>query len=315
MECIIVRKSLRGADLAVCGRAIISFRFPLLTRMGARMNAWLQQQQRRFMRPDGGRYLRPNVARYLAPERKWDGQPRIEAGEEGGGQFTFGAQDGEAQSNDGQTRVYIPTPRDNGAEGEGAGGGGSNGLDDFFIAASASSGYPRNGGPSWEDPPEIPEIKPPTSSDRTAFARRAAKWISAALRAGAAIPAALFIGALNGTEWLEYYNSSIESYRDPPRTLEELQAGVGRGRPGYDDHHIIEQTAAQRWGLTRSEINDKSNIVSIPRLKHYQTTGWFQKANPDFGGLSPRQYLSDKGIAERRAIGLRALKLYEVLKP
>ncbi len=273
------------------------------------------------MRPDEGRYLRPDIGRYLAPERKWEGQPRVEAGEEGAGQFTFGAQDGKtgeqdggAQSDSGRPRVYIYRSSREGDEGEGSGGGGNNELDDFFIAASASSSYPRNGGPSLEEPPEIPENKPPTSSDRTAFVRSAAQWIGAALRTGAAIPAALFIGALNGTEWLQYYNSSIESYRDPPRNLEELQAGIGQGRPGYDDHHIIEQTAAQRWGLTRSEINDKSNFVSIPRLKHYQITGWFQKPNPQFGGLSPRQYLSDKGIAERRAVGLYALELFEVLK-
>jgi hypothetical protein len=282
--------------------------------MGARMNAWLQQQQRRFMRPDAGRYLRSDIGRYLVPERKWDGQPRIEAGDPDGGQFTFGAQDGETQSDSGRPRVYIHAPWGDVTEGEGAGGVGNNELDDFFIAASASSSWPFNGHPPLEDPPEIPEIKPPKSSDRTAFARRAAQWIGAASKAGAAIPVAIFIGALNGTEWLGYYNSSIESYRDPPRTLEELQAGVGQGRPGYDDHHIIEQTAAQRWGLTRSQINDKSNIVSIPRLKHYQITGWFQKPNPQFGGLSPRQYLSDKGIAERRAVGLHALELHKVLK-
>lgn len=279
------------------------------------MNTWLLHQQHRFMRPDGCRYLRSDITRYLSPERKWDGQPRIEAGEEGGGQFTFGAQDGETQSDSGRPRVYIYAPWARDAEGEGTGSVGSNELDDFLIAASASSSYPRNGGPSLEDPPEIPEIKPPTSSDRTAFARRAAQWIGAALGAGAMIPMAAFIGALNNVEWLQQYNSSINSYRDPPRTLKELQAGVGQGRPGYDDHHIIEQTAAEKWGLTRSEINDKSNIVSIPRLKHYQITGWFSKPSPQFGGLSPRQYLSDKGIAERRAVGLHALELFKVLKP
>ena len=78
--------------------------------------------------------------------------------------------------------------------------------------------------------------------------------------------------------------------------------------------NLEKRTAVARVGLARSEIYDKSNVVSIPRLKHYQITGWFQRANPQFGGLSPRQYLSDKGIAERRAVGLYALELYKVLK-
>lgn len=91
--------------------------------------------------------------------------------------------------------------------------------------------------------------------------------------------------------------------------------GVGKRRPGYDDHHIIEQTAAEYWGLTRSEIDDPSNLVSIPRLKHYQITGWYMTPNADFGGLSPREYLSDKSPEERREVGLRALILMKVLKP
>ena len=85
--------------------------------------------------------------------------------------------------------------------------------------------------------------------------------------------------------------------------------------PGYDVHHIMEQTAAERWGLTRSEIDDPSNLVSIPRLKHYQITGWYATRNPDFEGLSPHEFLSNKSPEERRAVGLRALVLFEVLKP
>lgn len=272
------------------------------------MNAWLLYQQCRFMRPDAGRYLRPDMARFLALERKWDGQPRMGAGGPDGGQYTYGLQYGGTSYDGDRPRVeLISTPSD--AE-----------LDDDEPDAGdlrnsiVPVGMGHNRGPALEEPPEIPRNRPSNSVDRTAFARAAAQWIGAALGAGAAIPVAIFLGALNNIEWLQQYNSAIESYRDPPRTLKELQDGVGQGRPGYDDHHIIEQTAAQKWGLTRSEINDKSNVVSIPRLKHYQITGWYQKANPQFGGLSPRQYLSDKGLEERRAVGLRALELYKVLK-
>lgn len=68
--------------------------------------------------------------------------------------------------------------------------------------------------------------------------------------------------------------------------------------------------------ITRTGLRETDpNIVSIPRLKHYQITGWFAKPSPQFGGLSPRQYLSDKGIAERRAVGLHTLELFKVLKP
>jgi hypothetical protein len=90
---------------------------------------------------------------------------------------------------------------------------------------------------------------------------------------------------------------------------------VRQGRPGYEDHHIIEKTAGQRWGLSRSEINDKANVVSIPQLKHYQITGWYMKPSVRFGGKSPREYLADKAPEVRRQVGLNALIDFEVLKP
>jgi hypothetical protein len=99
------------------------------------------------------------------------------------------------------------------------------------------------------------------------------------------------------------------------KTLEELQQGVGQSRPGYDDHHIVEQTWAERFGFVRSEIDDPSNIVSIPRLTHYRITGWYGTPNVGFNGLSPREYLRDKSWEDRRRVGLDALVMFEVLKP
>jgi hypothetical protein len=120
---------------------------------------------------------------------------------------------------------------------------------------------------------------------------------------------------MDNADWLKESEAPIQANRDPPKTLEELMDGVGKRRPGYDDHHIMEQTAAERWGLTRSKIDDPSNLVSIPRLKHYQITGWYAKRNADFGGKSPREYLSDQGPEVRRQVGLDALILFKVLKP
>jgi hypothetical protein len=37
--------------------------------------------------------------------------------------------------------------------------------------------------------------------------------------------------------------------------------------------------------------------------------------NVDFGGLSPREYLSDKSWEERRQVGRSALIIFKVLKP
>ena len=61
--------------------------------------AWVEHQRRRFMRPDAQRYIRPDAQRFFRPgtfesfvaqhlERKYDGQPRVPAGNPEGGQWT-----------------------------------------------------------------------------------------------------------------------------------------------------------------------------------------------------------------------------------
>ena len=120
---------------------------------------------------------------------------------------------------------------------------------------------------------------------------------------------------MRNVEWLNDYHDVVQAARDEPKALDELRDGVGLKRPGYDDHHIVEQTWAERFGFSRSEIDDPSNVVSIPRLKHYRITGWYASPNEDYEGLSPREYLRDKNWEVRRQVGLDALIKFEALKP
>jgi hypothetical protein len=115
--------------------------------------------------------------------------------------------------------------------------------------------------------------------------------------------------------WLQTYSAEIESHNDPPKSLEELQRAASTRAPGYDIHHIVERTQAEKDGFTRRIIDSPDNLVRIPRLKHQDINGWYQTKNPDFGGLSPRDYLKGRSWAVRRAVGLEALKKFGVLKP
>lgn len=287
--------------------------------MVMRESAYLRHQQKRFMRPDAARYLNPHAARFLKPgsekadvypalARKYEGQPRIPEGEEGGGQFTFGTSSSE------RPRVYITRREGVGDAGLGDGEGDSgfgNDLDSFLLAAAGPPGIGHNQGPPLGDPPEIPETKPPRSP--STFLRSAASWIGRALGLGLAVDA--YFSALNEVEWTKEKAAEIETYRDLARTMQELQDAVDEPRPGTEIHHIAERTAAERWGFPRSEIESRENLVRIPTLKHYDITGWYGRQNDKFGGLSPREYLADKGLEERMRVGREALILYEVLKP
>ena len=305
--------------------------------MDPRANAFLRHQQARWLRPDAARWVRPDAAKFLKPgTRLADVYPAL-AFKYNEYQLRVPAGNGHESGRwgeGGRPRVYITGQND---DGETLGDGNSgislpslsfdvgdllSGIDwsdlfDIKPRARPSNGVrlagdlPDGFRAPDDKPPKVPKAKPGKSSQRTAIYRA----ITGFARRYPTIAADIVVGIINNIEWLEAIEDMLHADLDPPKTLQELQAGVGERRPGYDVHHIIEQTAAERWGLTRSQIDDPSNHVSIPRLKHYQITGWYGERNTNFGGLSPREYLNDKEPSEQRRIGLDALILFKVLKP
>jgi hypothetical protein len=119
-------------------------------------------------------------------------------------------------------------------------------------------------------------------------------------------------------QWLRELHASIMSYKDPPRTLEELRDAVtDHPTSGYDDHHIVGQAARREAGRNFPEawIDDHDNVVRIPRFKHWQINGWYQRPNERYNGLAPREYLLGRDWNERYRVGLEALIEHKVLEP
>jgi hypothetical protein len=162
--------------------------------------------------------------------------------------------------------------------------------------------------PSGEKP-EIPKTRPSSREARRSALARARKWT----------------GALEllyqGAQWLRGYHAELLSYRDPPKTMEELQKDVRKPSvPGYHDHHINEEDAALKDGFPNGVVNGPENLVRIPKRKHEEITGWYMSKNDKFKdergvAISPRDYLYGKDWSERRRIGLEALIQFGVLKP
>ena len=111
------------------------------------------------------------------------------------------------------------------------------------------------------------------------------------------------------TEW-----PSIRSYQDEPKSLAELQQNAGQRRPGYKDHHIVEQGTQAREGFPRSMIDGADNLVSVPKYKHHDVTGWYSKPHKDFGMQSPRAHLRGRNWSEHVRVGHMALRQVGVLK-
>jgi hypothetical protein len=156
------------------------------------------------------------------------------------------------------------------------------------------------------DPPNIPKDRPPTSRGRVRVYVEAAKWLGRAmLRETVGKRLGTFISILEETGWLQPTIDAVRTFADPPKSLEELQEAVSTPAPGYDLHHIVEQTSAEQDGFPRSTIDAPDNLVRVPRLKHWLITGWYMTPNEEFGW--PRTYLKQKTWEERVRVGLDAL--------
>ena len=127
------------------------------------------------------------------------------------------------------------------------------------------------------------------------------------LETGETIAAFAKLGA-----WFVTYSPTIESYNDPPKTLEELQQDLSP-KAGYDIHHIVQRN---QEGIFGSElINSVENQVRIPRMKHWDINQWYETENWEFGGEFPRAYLNGRNWDVQRSVGLDALRDHGVLKP
>lgn len=178
-------------------------------------------------------------------------------------------------------------------------------------ASGRQPGIGDNGGPKL-DPEEPPKQPPKEKTSRIKAAKALAKRIAQQLlrRAGP-------IGALlTAIELAENHSQlpSITSYQDAPKTLSELQQNAGKRRPGYEDHHIVEQGAGIREGFSRSQVGGTDNVVSVPTYKHHEITSWYNKPNQNFGMQTPRNYLRGKDWSEHVSVGHQALREIGVLK-
>jgi hypothetical protein len=115
--------------------------------------------------------------------------------------------------------------------------------------------------------------------------------------------------------WLRQYRDEILTNLDPPKTLRELQDAVQIPRNGTHRHHIVEQRGAEEDGYSRSIIDAPENLVRVPKQKHQQISDWYSTKNDAYGGLSPRAWLRGKSWEERRALGIKKMIDFGILKP
>lgn len=208
--------------------------------------------------------------------------------------------------NPNQPRVSAGNP--DGGEWTGTGGSGG----------GAGSGLTQV---AQNEPPDrlrdIPSEKPASARLRNVAIKIVAREVSLILQAREELRGSIghVLNLLEVASWYHEFVPLIQSYTDPPKTLEELQQAISTPALGYQNHHIVEQGPAANEGFPRSQIDAPDNLVRIPTYKHHDITGWFGKPNKEFGWLSPRDYLRGKDWTERMEVGRRTLIKHKVLKP
>jgi hypothetical protein len=113
---------------------------------------------------------------------------------------------------------------------------------------------------------------------------------------------------------------------DPPKTLEELQILPVENQLGYEEHHVVEQNDDNieksvdiidlplvKFG--RDAIDDRNNIVWVPRLKHEKITADYnRKISGDLPARRVRDAINEMDYDAQRAAGLAKLREYGILQ-
>jgi len=285
--------------------------------------AAIEERRRRFTRADAHRYLKPDPERWLSPEELCLEYPEL-----------YERKYGRASSRPDMASASIPRDdeplrrelvaalRTYKAE--------LNLLKlEFALRQKANFNplqprHPKNTplGGRWSGggvglplgpPPTIPKERPPTTREKNIVVKEVARWLARAIRASAPIKA--FLIAYEAASWLDIDRPLVEAYYDPPRTMEELRERALTRRIGYDVHHIVEKDSAKEDGFLLTRIESGQNRALIPKLKHWEITGWYMKHNKDYGGLSPREFLRGKSWEQRFEVGRHAMILHGVLIP
>lgn len=163
-------------------------------------------------------------------------------------------------------------------------------------------------------PPSFPDQGPPDSRSIYKKGREVADALRDAQQSGDAAAFQKIAEAAQKASYLSREYPKIMSDLDPPKSYEELKAASDEpSRPGYHDHHIVEQ-GSQNSDVDPSRLQNDDNIVRIPEYKHIEINRYYQTPNDDFGGLTPREYLKGKSYQEKLDCGLDVLRKFGVMK-
>jgi hypothetical protein len=210
---------------------------------------------------------------------------------------------------------------------------------DWDPAKHPRTGAPPNSG--WFAPtPGEPEPGPPAPGGLSLSFRQAARvlirqaakaiaetWSIAAWSSPILEAIEVTLAIMNPSETNRGEQQVIDQLRaslDPPKTLGELQTPPTHDLLGYEVHHIVEQNKDniaktpcevdfEKFG--RAMIDNPSNLVWVPRLKHESITGYYNSnVEGDPQGRLRRQVVNAMDFESQYEAGLAAMRKFGVLR-
>ena len=113
--------------------------------------------------------------------------------------------------------------------------------------------------------------------------------------------------------------AQLKAALQPPETLEELQQEPTENILGYEQHHIVGQNddnlakkTIEKFG--QDALDDPSNLVWVPRLKHELINAYYSSKTEETGDLTVREYLNELDFDQQWEEGLRIMRKFGVLK-
>jgi hypothetical protein len=97
------------------------------------------------------------------------------------------------------------------------------------------------------------------------------------------------------------------------RTFTALKRYLGSPGPGYQWHHIVEQTPDNLRAFGPEALHSTSNVVAVPTSVHIgkDSISAYYSSKPAFAkGMTVREWLSRQSFQAQRAFGIKTLKRY-----
>ncbi len=96
--------------------------------------------------------------------------------------------------------------------------------------------------------------------------------------------------------------------------MDDFESAFGKAGPGYDWHHIVEQSDDNIKDFGATAIHSTWNVVRVPTLVHQEISDYYSMRDPQHPGYTRRSWLQTRSPDEQYDTGIEVLRKFGVLQ-